>query len=47
MRISNFWLYTIMVMAILHIVIGFAYLLYKLSPKKNDKEDEIVEKDAF
>jgi len=38
MEISNFWVYTIMVVAILHVVVGFAYLLYKLSPKKKDKE---------
>ena len=38
MEISNFWFYTIMVIVILHVVVGFSYLLYKLSPKKKDKE---------
>jgi len=38
MEISNFWFYTIMVIVIMHVVVGFAYLLYKLSPKKKDKE---------
>ena len=37
MAISNFWFYTIMVIVILHIIVGFVYLLYKLSPKKKDK----------
>lgn len=37
MRISNFWFYTIVTVAILHILIGFGYLMYKLSPKKKDK----------
>jgi len=38
MRDSNFWFYTIMVIVIAHFVIGFGYLIYKLSPKKGDKE---------
>ena len=46
MGISNFWFYTIMIVVILHVVAGFAYLLYKLSPKKKSKkDDEIAEKD--
>jgi uncharacterized membrane protein SirB2 len=40
MEISNFWFYTIMIVVILHIIIGFVYLLYKLSPKKKDKKSE-------
>jgi uncharacterized membrane protein SirB2 len=48
MEISNFWFYTIMIVVILHVVVGFAYLLYKLSPKKKTKkEDEIAGKDNF
>ena len=39
MGISNFWFYTIMIAVILHIVIGFVYLLIKLSPKKKDKKE--------
>ena len=38
MAISNFWFYTIMIVVILHIIVGFVYLLYKLSPKKKDKD---------
>ena len=40
MRDSNFWFYTIMVIVIAHFVIGFGYLIYKLSPKKEDKEQK-------
>jgi len=38
MGISNFWFYTIMIVVILHVIVGFGYLLYKLSPKKKDKK---------
>ena len=37
MAISNFLFYTIIIVVILHIIVGFGYLLYKLSPKKKDK----------
>lgn len=40
MGLSNFWFYTIMVVVILHVIVAFAYLLYKLSPKKKDKESK-------
>ncbi len=40
MRESNFWFYTIMVIVILHFVVGFAYLIFKLSPKKRDKKNK-------
>ena len=40
MEISNFWFYTLMIVVILHIIVGFGYLLYKLSPKKKDKKDD-------
>lgn len=39
MRISNFWFYTIMIVVILHVIIAFAYLMYKLLPKKKDKKE--------
>ena len=39
MQESNFWYYTIMVIAIGHVLLGFGYLMYKLSPKKKDKKD--------
>ncbi len=38
MRDSNFWFYTIMIIVIAHFVVGFGYLIYKLSPKKEDKK---------
>lgn len=38
MRLSNFWFYTIAIIIIVHFIIGFVYLIYKLSPKKNDKK---------
>jgi len=37
MAISNFWIYTIMAVVLLHVLVGFAYLIYKLSPRKKDK----------
>ena len=40
MRGSNFWLYTIMVIVIIHFIVGFAYLILKLSPKKGDKKNK-------
>ncbi len=39
MEISNFWFYTIVAIVILHILIGFGYLMYKLSPKKKDEQE--------
>jgi uncharacterized membrane protein SirB2 len=41
MEISNFWFYAIMIVVILHVVVGFVYLLYKLSPKKDKKDNKI------
>ncbi len=37
MEMSNFWYYFIMAVVILHFVVGFGYLIYKLSPRKSDK----------
>jgi len=40
MGISKFWFYTLMIAIVLHVVIVFVYLIYKLStPKKNTKKD--------
>ncbi len=36
---SDFWYYFIMAVVILHFVIGFGYLIYKLAPRKSDKKD--------
>ncbi len=43
---SNFWYYFIMVAVILHFVVGFGYLIYKLSPKKSDKKKEEISKES-
>lgn len=40
MGLSKFWFYTLMIVIILHIVIVFIYLIYKLStPKKKATKD--------
>ncbi len=38
MGISNFWFYTIVIVVILHVLICFGYLMYKLAPNKKGKE---------
>ncbi len=43
---SNFWYYFIMVAVILHFVVGFGYLIYKLSPRKSDKKKEEKSNDS-
>lgn len=40
MGLSNFWYYTLVIVVILHIIVGFGYLMYKLSPKKKNKKDD-------
>jgi len=35
---SDFWFYTVIAIIILHLVVGFGYLMYKMSPTKEDKE---------
>ena len=37
---SDFWFYVVIAVIILHFVLGFGYLIYKMSPKKGDKKDE-------
>ncbi len=44
MRDSNFWYYTIMILVIGHIIVGFVYLMIKLSPKKKDKDENNEQK---
>jgi uncharacterized protein YqhQ len=39
MKTSNFWTYIVIAIVVLHFVIGFGYLIYKLSPKKGDKKE--------
>ncbi len=37
---SKFWYYSLMTVIVLHVVIVFVYLLYKLNgPKKKEKKD--------
>ena len=40
MQTSNFWTYVVIAIVILHFLIGFVYLIYKLSPKKSDEKEE-------
>ncbi len=44
MRDSNFWYYTIMILVIGHVIVGFIYLMIKLSPKKKEKKEENEQK---
>jgi len=37
MQNSNFWFYIIIAIVLLHVVVGFGYLVYKLSPRKKEK----------
>jgi uncharacterized protein YqhQ len=42
MQNSNFWFYIIIAIVLLHVVVGFGYLIYKLSPrKKEDKNKDL------
>ena len=45
MDTSNFWYYFIMAVVILHFVVGFGYLIYKLSPRKSDKKKDELSDD--
>jgi len=37
---SNFWYYVFFAIVIIHIIVGFVYLMYKISPKKKNKDPE-------
>ena len=45
MKDSNFWYYTVMILVIGHILVGFIYLMVKLSPKKKDNSNKKEQKD--
>lgn len=45
MKDSNFWYYTVMILVIGHILVGFIYLMVKLSPKKKDNSKKKEQKD--
>lgn len=38
MRETNLWIYIIIAIVLLHILVGFGYLIYKLMPKKKAKK---------
>lgn len=38
--VSDFWTKFILFVFILHFLGGFAYLIYKLSPRKGDKKEQ-------
>lgn len=42
----GFWTTLIFVIVIIHFVVGFGYLIYKLSPKKKNVEKGILEQNA-
>lgn len=35
---SDFWFYVVIAIIMLHLLGGFGYLIYKMSPTKEDKE---------
>ena len=37
---TDFWFYVVIAIIILHFVVGFGYLIYKMSPKKEDASEE-------
>lgn len=37
---SDFWSKIIMLVIVLHFVIGFGYLIYKLSPQKENRKEK-------
>ncbi|MBV1922645.1 MAG: hypothetical protein KUG68_01305 [Flavobacteriaceae bacterium] len=41
---SDFWFYVVIAVIILHFVVGFVYLIYKMSPKKGEEiKDDLEE----
>lgn len=42
---SDFWFYVVIAIIILHFVLGFAYLIYKMSPKKGDGVEDNLEEE--
>lgn len=42
---SNFWYYVFFAIVILHVVVGFIYIVYKMSPKKKGKNQETINED--
>jgi hypothetical protein len=39
MNTSNFWTFFVIAIIVLHFVVDFGYLIYKLSPMKGDKKE--------
>ena len=42
---SDFWFYVVIAVIILHFVVGFAYLIYKMSPKKGEENNDDSKED--
>ena len=38
--IMSFWVKVGLIVIVLHLLLGFGWLIYKLSPRKKDKNDE-------
>ncbi len=36
----SFWVKVGLIVIVLHLLLGFGWLIYKLSPRKKDKKDE-------
>ena len=45
MQDSDFWTKIIILIVILHFVAGFGYLIYKMSPTKEDKQKRLEEEE--
>ena len=43
---SDFWFYVVIAVIILHFVVGFAYLIYKMSPKKGEENNNDSNEDT-
>lgn len=39
MQISNFWFYLLVAFVVLHVIIAFVYLIYKIEKKPKKKEN--------
>ena len=39
----SFWTTVLLIVVVGHFVVGFGYLMYKLSPKKKDKQESSTE----
>jgi len=42
----DFWVKIGLIVIVLHLLIGFGWLIYKLSPRKSDKKKDTIDKNA-